>query len=388
MATVSREEIQKAVELVSVAMPKRPTAVFHESARIEVSGGRLRITGTDGAVFASRSIDCAVGDEWLRCVKTDALTSSILQGNADSVSFEVQKNAVVVRCGGARVELPTLNDDAVPDVPEISGRKITADPQKLLDAIERTEFATNVAELSNIRESVWIGCGDDPASVAATDSYILAVYRMPLEGECPGVLVPRSMCGIVKKICALSTGSIEITVAESGTAKIESADSVVVISTHGTQYCKYSKVIESAPDKWVCVSAGELLQALDGCLPFARKGLDRVRLECRNAGNALKLCVAACGHTGSSFATGFDVEPEGSGGFAIILNRRYLHDAVKGCRTDKVNLYIEKEIQPVAVRPHGDAESYVCVIAPMEFSEWAEQAVNSWFEDAKDAVEK
>ncbi len=136
---------------------------------------------------------------------------------------------LTLECGASRYSLHTYDADDFPRLPEIDhGRTFGVDPATFLQAAERVLRAASRDDSRPVLTGVLVEFADGVLTMAATDSYRMAVRTTKLEGGPPeqltAIVPARALADLVRISSALGGEGLEIVVEENqvlfGTADV------------------------------------------------------------------------------------------------------------------------------------------------------------------------
>ncbi len=136
---------------------------------------------------------------------------------------------LTLECGASRYSLHTYDADDFPRLPEIDhGRTFSVEPATFLQAAERVLRAASRDDSRPVLTGVLVEFADGVLTMAATDSYRMAVRTTKLEGGPPeqltAIVPARALSDLVRVSAALGGEGLEIVVEENqvlfGTADV------------------------------------------------------------------------------------------------------------------------------------------------------------------------
>ena len=137
--------------------------------------------------------------------------------------------SLTLECGASRYSLHTYDADDFPRLPEIDhGRTFSVDAETFLEAAERVLRAASRDDSRPVLTGVLVEFADGVLTMAATDSYRMAVRTTALEGGPPeqltAIVPARALSDLVRISSALGGDGLEIVVEENqvlfGTADV------------------------------------------------------------------------------------------------------------------------------------------------------------------------
>lgn len=179
---------------------------------LETQNGQLKITGSDGNLFVSRTVTCEAKTEGALCLSAKTLRDVVASAKDDVFSLETVGAQVVAQCGKMKSKLPymdgdlyhtmtpqgdctcvTLQSDPIPKLISVSAAgENLGGLFAIFECVDVRKFGDRIAMVSTNKQHAirWIIDGDiestidlTPATIKSihdlgvTDEFILDVYR-------------------------------------------------------------------------------------------------------------------------------------------------------------------------------------------------------------------
>src|SRR5215217_6700142 len=172
-ATCARDELLRHLGVVSRAVSTRMTVQILSGIRLSAAEGRLELAATDMELSLRSGFEAEIGDEGVVVVPGKTFVDIVrLLPDADvALEHKPEEGSLVLACGSATYRLHTHNPEDFPQLPDVSKvQLVPVDPGKL--------------------------------TMAATDSYRMAVKETDVEGETPDfeAIVPAKALGELTRI--------------------------------------------------------------------------------------------------------------------------------------------------------------------------------------------
>ncbi|QDV28890.1 DNA polymerase III subunit beta [Planctopirus ephydatiae] len=211
-----RAVLSAAFTVVGAVVPSRTPREILKNVKLDaVASGpgatsSAQLTGTDGDGTSIRfdltDVECKVGGSAL--LPTQRLTSILRELTDDTVSLEVNGDAVWLRCGGSEFRLSAEDPADFPTAPEFVEEDYFVVPADVFRRlIKRTLFATDAESTRYALGGVLVEITADQVRMAATDSRRLAVAvgtcsveGQPVSGSQQPVVPSKAMSLIEKSL--------------------------------------------------------------------------------------------------------------------------------------------------------------------------------------------
>ena len=176
---LERDAFADAVAWTARGLPTRPVVPVTAGLMLEVSDGALTVSGFDFEVL--NRIEVPVTDKSAgRVLVSGRLLAEIARAlPPKDVRVAVDGNRLSVRCGSARFNLPMMQVEDYPVVPELPATSGTVRGEVFATAVSQVTVAASRDETLPMLTGVRMEIGPDRLTFAATDRYRLAERYVP-----------------------------------------------------------------------------------------------------------------------------------------------------------------------------------------------------------------
>jgi DNA polymerase-3 subunit beta len=368
--------LSRALSVVTRAAGKGGSGVAVLSgALFEAAGGSLRISATDGEIGMTLVCSTAVEREG-RVAVPARMVSELVRSLAEG------ELALEATDGRAEISLKdhsySVRTYPAGDFPELPG--FPAEDAFEVSAGRFSEAVSKVLPCASSDDSRPVLCGvlfsfsGGKVTLAATDSYRLALFRDGLEGS-PAVgdvevVVPAKALGEAVRLAGMAKEKISVALREN-TAFFRAAGVTLSARLVAGGYPDYRKLLPDSFSKEFAVEAKALSDTLRRVNLFAsrRQPPAPVKLsfgkgEGTLEGGTLEVAVEGNDVGSATEKIGLEVAED----FVAYFNGEYLLDAVKAAATGRVRLRFNEPMQPAMIVPggeEGDGENFAYLIMPM-----------------------
>jgi DNA polymerase-3 subunit beta len=197
-------------------LPARPTIPTLGGLLLEVSGGRLTVSGFDYDVATSSVID-VTGDQPGRALVSGRLLAALVGGlPGQPVDVRVDGNHVAVTCGKVEFTLPTMPVEDYPQLPEQPPAIGTVDAVAFAAAVEQVVVASDRdgSQKLPVLTGIHLAFAGDRLDVMATDAYRGATAHLDWVPSGPNVaadaLVPANALAEAAKMLGAVGGEVTV----------------------------------------------------------------------------------------------------------------------------------------------------------------------------------
>src|SRR5918911_4837063 len=217
-ATCSRDELLRALGIVSRGVSTRTTVQILAGILLEAREGRLQLAATDMELSLRTSLDAKVEGEGSVVVPGRLLLelARLLPESEVVLEHKLEEAVVEIHCGSASYRLHTYNAEDFPRLPETQGITLhEVDRETLLETVSRVSRSASRDESRPVLTGVLVRFEAGKIVMAATDSYRLSVKETPLEDTVPELeaIVPARALGELARI-AQGIDQVELGVLE------------------------------------------------------------------------------------------------------------------------------------------------------------------------------
>lgn len=179
---IDQQRLAKALQIVGRIVPRRPVTPIVSAVVIEAEDGWVYLRATDLQSTAQFRLEASVHAPGSVAVLARTLSSvvSTLTDGEVVLSQSGSGESLRLTSGAAAFRLQTLDASDVfpPSVPQ-GDEDAVIETGHLIDLISRTTFCAVDSEEHSPFAGVYVSASDGALTMAATDSYQLAHYRLP-----------------------------------------------------------------------------------------------------------------------------------------------------------------------------------------------------------------
>ena len=354
--TVSKDELVQALGVVSRAVSTRTSVQILSGILLEASGGELRVAATDMELSLRATI----------AAQTDGDGSIVLPGKtlvdiarllpAEDVSIEHKPTESVVHltAGSASYTLHTYNPEDFPRLPDVTSvQTFPVDRESLLETIQRVARASSRDESRPVLTGILVQFAGGKLTMAATDSYRLAVKETELDGSAPELeaIVPgRALQELARVASAGDTVDVGV------------HENQVVFGTEGTwlttrridgQFPNYRQLLPEQFEHELTLPRSELLEVVRRAAVMIQRATP---LQLRFAEGELTVIARTheVGESKESMPAPFTGET-----LEIGFNADFLRDGLESVDGDDIRLKLISPLRPAVLQGDGDEFTYL-----------------------------
>ena len=198
--TISAAAFEQLVSTVIGVCQKKTTTPVLGHLLIQVAGTTILMTGTNGEIEAgSRAKLASLEEEGAICVEGSKLSALLRSFEGDKlVSFHLEDEKAVLKCGRSRFKLATLPSSSFPNIDceneEWAVRSIEVEGEAFLKQVARVNPAMAANDARHFLNGMLVEIRPGQISLVATDGHRLA------KGEMDADVVSNASCIVPRKM--------------------------------------------------------------------------------------------------------------------------------------------------------------------------------------------
>lgn len=285
-----------------------------------------------------------------------------------------QSQLLDIKCKNYSTKINGQAATEFPLIPQIDRNKsYLVSSQDLRQAISQVIFAVSISETRPEINGVMFDFSATTLVLAATDGYRLAEKTIKLEGKPKGgeqqVIVPtrtlqelQRILGSFKDPAAISDlKNIEIYLAENQVLFCFGGIELISRLVEG-QYPDYRQIIPQQSTSKIVLNTADLVSAAKTASLFARSGIYDINLSFSVAKK--EATVGAVNNQLGENESKINADVTGADN-DIVVNYRYLLDALQNINNDQVEIKLIDSGSPCALRPESKSSDYIYIIMPI-----------------------
>ena len=349
-----RDLLAEALQTVQRGVSTRPGIPALTGVLMTVGEGQLVLATTDLEVSTEVRLDVDAREDGTALVPARLLADMVKSLPPDAVEIEADGGQAKVTCRSFEGTLRCLPAEDFPILREPEGTRITVDVVAFGEAVSQAARAASKDEARPVLTGVLLEANREGLTLAATDSYRLAVREVQATGEGEAtVLVPER---------ALSEAGRAAGGEEKGEAEIILGDSQAAFRVGSLrltsrlideQFPNYRQLIPEPGENRLEAPRQELLEAVRRVGLLARES-SPIRLELNALGVRLTSSSPDLGGAVEVLEATYQGEE-----LTAAFNPNYLADGLAGITGERVRVELRDGLKPALLRGEGDEFTYL-----------------------------
>lgn len=356
--------LASAIEGVSRAITNRSAIPVLEGIYLKAEGFNLTLTGYDMEMGITTTIECNVLVPGETVLEAKLLLSMVSRMPAGDVRIELTDEGQTIISGGvAEFEIPAMNASDYPSLPVTGADNTMTIPTSMMrELIEKTIYAVSQDDKKPAHTGELFVIEPGSLTIVALDGYRLAIIQRDV--ECTRdirIIIPAKTLQELLKIMGGPDDPV----------KIDANRRYVVFTTNGYtimsrliegDFLNYESVIPKEKRTRVTVDCKTFINTIERASLIITERLknplritfaeDKITVRCQTPLGKVVDEFAPVAMTGDPVEIGF--------------NNRYLLDAMRYSKCERMVLEINGPLSPVKILPE-DGKDFIYLVLPVRF---------------------
>lgn len=366
--TVKREQLLKALQTVSKAVPQKKELPILANIKIELNNHGLDVTASDGNITIRSTVPFRIGEEQVirnyqpgaTLIDAKLINETIKGMEGEEVNMELIDNSLRVYDSRSTFDLNITSADEYPDIDlEPVGNMFTLRGDELKSLVHQTAFAASTKEARPVLTAINLNAQDNVLTALATDTARLARKKLNIEANVKfSVNIPAKK---LVDICSSfeDTDEVDISISDK---KAQFAFNFTIISTRliNGEYPNTRNVFNTAFNYHLQVNSGEIVRALKrlAIVSADREGVIKLIMSSEGVEVLARSTTAGNGHEKLSMCN-FDGER-----FEISFKSAFVIDAISALRSEDVTICFISPMNPFVIKNEND-DSVDMLVTPL-----------------------
>lgn len=350
-----RDLLSEALQTVQRGVSTRPGIPALTGVLMSVGEGELALTTTDLEVTTEVRLPVDAKEDGSVLVPARLLADMVKALAPDAVDFETDGSQATVTCRSFEGTIRCLAAEDFPAVRDVDGVKVTVDAQAFAEGVGQVARAASRDEARPVLTGVLLEANREGLTIAATDSYRLAVreLRATGEGEARALVPERAISEAGRAAGSEEKGEVEVVIGDAQAAFRVGTLRMTSRLIEG-EFPNYRQLLPEPGENRLAVGRVELLEAVRRVGLLARES-SPVRLELNALGVRLTSQSPDLGNAVEAVEATYEGQE-----ITVAFNPGYLGDGLSGATADKVTIELRDGLKPALVRGEGqDAFTYL-----------------------------
>lgn len=365
--TCDKTALADAISAAVRAVSSKSTYPALEGLLLTARDGELEISGYNLEIGITDTCEADVFQEGSAVINAKYFSEIVRRFPREPVSITIDEtNTALLKCGFSEFTLVTMPAEEFPELPVVeSDYAMSLDGDTLKSMISETVFSVSTSDHKPVLTGALFDVREDELRLAATDGNRLAVRREALgagvsRGEY-SFIVPADALREIEKLLKGGEESVSLKLSKKHIV-MENGRTRLISRLLDGDFYKYENALQAVTESEVIVSVGDLSESLDRVSLLINEKMKNA-VRCHFEDGMIKMTYI------SSVGKAYDECPaEGRvSPVEIGLSNRYLLDALRAIKDEKVTVAFNAPHAPVILRP-VEGEKFFYMIAPVRLS--------------------
>ncbi len=363
--TCTKNNFNNGINIALKAVPGKTTMPILECVVIEAQEESIKMTTNDMQLGIETRIPAEVQEEGIILVNAKMIAEIVRRLPDEDVNFEVdENNNILLFCGKSKFNIPGINHEEFPMLPQIDiEKKIAISQFTLKEMIRQTIFSISDNESNKILTGELFEINGDEFKIASLDLVRVSIRKIQLKESYDHikVVIPGKTLNEISKIL---TGGMEdeVTISFSRNHVLFEFNETLVISRliEGNFY-NIEQMLKSSYETKVKVNKQEFFGCIDRAILLTRESENKpVIMNVKNDEIKMEMNTKI-----GSMDEEVNAEKEGKD-LRIAFNPKYIIDVLKVIDDEEVYLYLFNSNAPCFIK--NNEESYIYLILPVNMN--------------------
>ena len=366
---VSQSDLNKALSLVSKAVPSKPTHPILGNLLLRIDNDEnLTLVGFDLSLGITLSIVVQVIEQGSITIPAGLLSQIISKlNNEDELTFEVdnESNTVQITSTTGRYQLSGVESGEYPELPVVNEEnQFNIKVGTLIDGLKATIFSASGNETTQVLTGVHFCSKDNLLEIASTDGHRLSVFSQENEDENNFALtIPsRALKEVFTMVNGLDSEDEAIIKYDDNQLIFESQNQKLFSRILCGTYPQYNQLIPLNFELSVVIDRKKLISSIERVGILADQKNNIVKFDINPDEQTVSLSVET-----REVGSGKERLTAQIGGEKLIIafNIKYLLEGLKAITTSEIELKLNQFNTPVVIYPVG-GNKYQYLIMPVQ----------------------
>ena len=349
--------LSAAIDGVSKAVTLRSTIPVLEGILLKAEGFQLTLTGYDLEMGIVTTIEANVKEPGEIVLNAKLLSSMISRMPSGQITIQSADNGkTTIQSGVAQFEIQSMSASDFPELPNTGAEEtLTIKTGVLRDMIDRTLYAVSQDEKKPAHTGELFEIEPDKMTIVALDGYRLAIVKDIR------IIVPSKTMTEVSHLLPNDDEELVHICANRRYVVFMTAGYTIMSRLIEGEFLNYRNVIPAGSRTRVTIDTKEFIETIERASLIITERLKNPLRITFTEGKVVVRCQTNLGRVVDEF----NAECEGDE-VEIGFNNRYLLDALRNARTEKVRMEISGPLSPVKVLP-AEGNDFLYLVLPVRF---------------------
>jgi len=356
--------LSSAIDGVSKAVTLRSSIPALEGILLKAEGFQLTLTGYDLEMGITTTIEANVRQAGEIVLSAKLLGDMVRRLPSGEVNIYTNESGnATIKGGVAEFDILAMSASDYPDLPTPGAdHTLTIKAGMLRSMIEKTLYAVSQDDKKPAHTGELFAIEEDKLTVVALDGYRLAIVERPIQAEKHiRIIIPAKTLTEVNKLLGDDEDDVRIS-ANRRFVVFNSGNYTILSRLIEGEFLNYANVIPNGCKTRVVLETRDFIDTIErASLIITERLKNPLRILFDASGKVTVRCQTNLGKVVDEFSAQVEGDP-----VEIGFNNRYLLDALRNARCEKVVLELSGPLSPVKILPE-ESEDFIYLVLPVRF---------------------
>ena len=356
--------LSSAIDGVSKAVTLRSSIPALEGILLKAEGFQLTLTGYDLEMGITTTIEANVRQAGEIVLSAKLLGDMVRRLPSGEINIYTNESGnATIKGGVAEFDILAMSASDYPDLPTPGAdHTLTIRAGMLRGMIEKTLYAVSQDDKKPAHTGELFAIEEDKLTVVALDGYRLAIVERPVQAEKHiRIIIPAKTLTEVNKLLGDDEDDVHIS-ANRRFVVFNSGNYTILSRLIEGEFLNYANVIPNGCKTRVVLETRDFIDTIErASLIITERLKNPLRILFDASGKVTVRCQTNLGKVVDKFSAQVEGDP-----VEIGFNNRYLLDALRNARCEKVVLELSGPLSPVKILPE-EGEDFIYLVLPVRF---------------------
>ncbi len=354
--------LSSAIDGVSKAVTLRSSIPALEGILMKADGFQLTLTGYDLEMGITTTIEANVREPGEIVLSAKLLGDMVRRLPSGDITICTNESGnATVKGGVAEFDILAMSSSDYPDLPSPGAdHTLTLKAGMLRDMIDKTLYAVSQDDKKPAHTGELFSIEEDKLTVVALDGYRLAIVERPVHAEKHiRIIIPAKTLTEVNKLLGDDDDDVQIS-ANRRFVVFNSGNYTILSRLIEGEFLNYANVIPNGYKTRVVLETRDFIETIERASLIITERLKNP-LRIMFDDKVTVRCQTNLGKVVDEFTAAIEGDP-----VEIGFNNRYLLDALRNSRSEKVVMELSGPLSPIKILPE-EGDDFIYLVLPVRF---------------------
>lgn len=354
--------LSSAIDGVSKAVTLRSSIPALEGILMKADGFQLTLTGYDLEMGITTTIEANVREPGEIVLSAKLLGDMVRRLPSGDIAICTNESGnATVKGGVAEFDILAMSSSDYPDLPSPGAdHTLTLKAGMLRDMIDKTLYAVSQDDKKPAHTGELFSIEEDKLTVVALDGYRLAIVERPVHAEKHiRIIIPAKTLTEVNKLLGDDDDDVQIS-ANRRFVVFNSGNYTILSRLIEGEFLNYANVIPNGYKTRVVLETRDFIETIERASLIITERLKNP-LRIMFDDKVTVRCQTNLGKVVDEFTAAIEGDP-----VEIGFNNRYLLDALRNSRAEKVVMELSGPLSPIKILPE-EGDDFIYLVLPVRF---------------------